>query len=87
MYHGYKFNEETPVVQKAIAAVKRVDRNPELVASGGGSDGNVFNGYNVPSVNFAIGYEEIHTKSERMPIAELNKAAELVLAVIAEVQE
>lgn len=85
MYHGYKFNEETPVVQKAIAAVKRVDRNPELVASGGGSDGNVFNGYNVPSVNFAIGYEEIHTKSERMPIAELNKAAELVLAVIAEV--
>ncbi|WP_409178570.1 M20/M25/M40 family metallo-hydrolase [Brevibacillus fortis] len=87
MYHGYKFNEETPVVQKAIAAVKRVERNPELVASGGGSDGNVFNGYNVPSVNFAIGYEEIHTKNERMPIAELNKAAELVLAVIAEVQE
>ncbi|MBG9568787.1 hypothetical protein ABE38_26380 [Brevibacillus agri] len=87
MYHGYKFNEETPVVQKAIGAVKRIDRNPELVASGGGSDGNVFNGYNIPSVNFAIGYEEIHTKNERMPIAELNKAAELVLAIIAEVQE
>ncbi|GIO06977.1 hypothetical protein J31TS6_30050 [Brevibacillus reuszeri] len=87
MYHGYKYDEETPVVKKAIAAVKRVERNPELVASGGGSDGNVFNGYNIPSVNFAIGYEEIHTKNERMPIAELNKAAELVLAIIAEVQE
>lgn len=87
MYHGYKYDEETPVVKKAIAAVKRVERNPELVASGGGSDGNVFNGYNIPSVNFAIGYEEIHTKNERMPISELNKAAELVLAIIAEVQE
>ena len=87
MYHGFKFTEETPVVQKAIRAVKRIGRTPELVASGGGSDGNVFNGYNVPSVNFSIGYEEIHTKNERMPISELNKAAELVLAVIQEVQE
>jgi len=67
--------------------VKRIGRNPELVSSGGGSDGNVFNGYNIPSVNFAIGYEDIHTKNERMPIAELNKASELVLAVIAEVLE
>jgi tripeptide aminopeptidase len=87
MYHGYKYDESTPVVEKAIAAVKRIERNPELVASGGGSDGNVFNGYNVPSVNFAIGYEEIHTKNERMPISELNKAAELVLAIISVVQE
>jgi len=87
MYHGYKYNEDTPVVKKAINAVKRVGREPDLVSSGGGSDGNVFNGYGVPSVNFGIGYEEIHTKNERMPIAELYKAAELVLAIIEEVLE
>lgn len=87
MYHGYKYSKDTPVVQKAIAAVKRVDRQPDLVSSGGGSDGNVFNGYGIPSVNFGIGYEEIHTKNERMPIAELYKASELVLAIIAEVLE
>lgn len=87
MYHGYKYDEATPVVAKAINAVKRVGRTPEMVKSGGGSDGNIFNGYGVPSVNLAIGYEEIHTKSERMPIEELNKAAELVTAIIQEVLE
>lgn len=87
MYHGYKFSEDTPVLQKAIAAVKRVDREPDIVSSGGGSDGNIFNGFGIPSVNFGIGYQEIHTTNERMPIEELNKAAELVLAVIAEVLE
>ncbi len=84
MYSGYKFNEDTPVLQKAIAAVKRVGREPKLTSSGGGSDGNVFNGHGIPSVNFGIGYEDIHTTNERMPIEELNKAAELVLAIIAE---
>ncbi len=87
MYHGYKYDQETPVVAKAINAVKRVGRTPEMVKSGGGSDGNIFNGYGVPSVNLAIGYEEIHTKSERMPIEELNKSAELVTAIIQEVLE
>lgn len=87
MYHGYKYNEETPVVKKAIGAIKRVGREPKLEKSGGGSDGNVFNGYGIPSVNFGIGYQEIHTKNERMPLEELYKASELVLAVIAEVLE
>jgi tripeptide aminopeptidase len=87
MYHGFKYNEETPVVKKAIAAIKRVGREPKLEKSGGGSDGNVFNGYGIPSVNFGIGYEEIHTKNERMPLEELYKASELVLAIIEEVLE
>ncbi len=85
MYHGYKFDENTPVVQKAINAIKRVGREPKLEKSGGGSDGNVFNGYGIPTVNFGIGYEEIHTTNERMPIEELYKAAELALAVVEEV--
>ncbi|GAA4709633.1 M20/M25/M40 family metallo-hydrolase [Brevibacillus fulvus] len=87
MYHGYKYDSETPVVKKAIEAVKRVGREPKLEKSGGGSDGNVFNGYGIPSVNLGIGYEEIHTKNERMPIEELYKASELALAIIAEVLE
>lgn len=87
MYHGFKFDESEPVVQKAIAAIRRVGRDPLLEKSGGGSDGNVFNGFGIPTVNFGIGYEEIHTTSERMPIEELNKAAELVVAVVAECLE
>jgi len=84
MYHGYKFDEQTPVVAKAMAAVRRVGREPKLVSSGGGSDGNVFNGFGIPTVNFGIGYEQIHTTNERMPLEELYKASELVLALVDE---
>ncbi|UFJ42878.1 M20/M25/M40 family metallo-hydrolase [Brevibacillus humidisoli] len=84
MYHGFKFDENTPVVAKAIAAVKRIGREPKLGSSGGGSDGNVFNGFGIPTVNFGIGYEQIHTTNERMPLEELYKASELVLALVEE---
>jgi tripeptide aminopeptidase len=50
--------------------------------SGGGSDGNIFNGHGVPTVVLNVGYEEIHTVSERMPILELEKLAEMTIAII-----
>ena len=82
MYPGFKFGEADLVTQKAIAAVKKVGREPRLLASGGGSDANVVAGFGIPTVNLAIGYEEIHTTNEKMPIEELNKAAELVVALV-----
>lgn len=82
MYPGFKFGEEHLVTQKAMEAVKRVGRSPRLLSSGGGSDANVVAGFGIPTVNMAIGYEEIHTTNERMPIEELNKAAELVVALV-----
>jgi tripeptide aminopeptidase len=82
MYPAFKFDESDTVVQKAMAAVKKVGRTPNLLASGGGSDANVIAGYGIPTVNLGIGYEDIHTTNERMPIGELEKTAELVLALI-----
>ncbi|WP_107727599.1 M20/M25/M40 family metallo-hydrolase [Desmospora activa] len=84
MYPAYKYEESDLVVQKAMAAVKRVGREPRLLASGGGSDANVIAGHGIPTVNLAIGYEEIHTTNERMPLTELYKAGELVVALIEE---
>lgn len=82
MYPGYKFTSEDKVVQLAAEAVKNIGRTPELQSSGGGSDANVFAGFGIPTINLAIGYEQIHTVNERIPITELNKAAELVYAII-----
>ncbi|MDR6224589.1 M20/M25/M40 family metallo-hydrolase [Desmospora profundinema] len=84
MYPAYKYGEADTVVQKAVAAVKRVKREPSLLASGGGSDANVIAGHGIPTVNLGIGYEAIHTTNERMPLEELYKAAELVVALIEE---
>ncbi|MBB4825656.1 tripeptide aminopeptidase [Sporosarcina luteola] len=82
MYPGFRFDEDAEVVQTAIQAIKNVGRTPELMTSGGGSDGNVFNGAGVPTVTLSVGYEEIHTKNERMPVEELNKLTELLVEIV-----
>lgn len=85
MYPGFKFSEEEKVVQIARKAAEKIGRSCELLKSGGGSDANIFAGFGIPTVNLAVGYEEIHTTNEKMPIEELNKLAEMVLAIIEEV--
>jgi tripeptide aminopeptidase len=82
MYPGFKFGEGDQVVEIARKAAAAIGRSCELQHSGGGSDANVIAGFNIPTVNLAVGYEEIHTTNERMPIEELNKLAEMTLAII-----
>lgn len=85
MYPGFKYGEGDHVVEVAKKAAAKIGRPSELLNSGGGSDANVIAGFGVPTVNLAVGYEEIHTTNEKMPIEELNKLAEMVIAIIEEV--
>lgn len=85
MYPGFKFGEGDLVVELAKKAAAKIGRSSDLLHSGGGSDANVIAGFGVPTVNLAVGYEEIHTTNERMPIEELEKLAEMVIALIEEV--
>lgn len=54
------------------------------MTSGGGSDGNIFNGLGIPTVTLSVGYEEIHTTSERIPVEELEKLAEWLVEIVKE---
>ncbi len=85
MYPGFKYDHGDHVVEVAKKAAAKIGREPKLQHSGGGSDANVIAGHGIPTVNLAVGYEDIHTTSEKMPIAELNKLGEMVLAIIEEV--
>ncbi|QDP40540.1 M20/M25/M40 family metallo-hydrolase [Radiobacillus deserti] len=87
MYPGYKRGPEDLVVQTAQKAAKKIGRESQLLKSGGGSDANVIAGHGIPTVNLAVGYEEIHTTNEKMPISELVKMAELIVAITQEVQK
>jgi tripeptide aminopeptidase len=82
MYPGFKHGEGDYVVEIAKRAVKKIGRKPALKQSGGGSDANIFAGHGIPTINLSIGYEEIHTTNEKMPIAELVKTAELVISIV-----
>lgn len=84
MYPGFKHSDGDHVVELAKRAVQKIGRNPELKKSGGGSDANIIAGHGIPTVNLSVGYEEIHTTNEKMPIEELVKLAELVVAIVEE---
>src|SRR5699024_3021974 len=85
MYPGFKQKRGDQVVEIAREAAKAIGRDSQLLRSGGGSDANVISSFGIPTVNLAVGYEEIHTTNERMPIEELIKITELVIAIVQEV--
>ncbi|TYR82493.1 M20/M25/M40 family metallo-hydrolase [Priestia megaterium] len=85
MYPGFKFGEGDHVVEIAKKAIASIDRPSRLLQSGGGSDANVIAGFNIPTVNLAVGYEDIHTTSEKIPVEELVKTAELVVSIVKQV--
>lgn len=82
MYPGFRVTEDDKVVQVAIAAAKNIDRTPQLGISGGGSDANVIAGFGIPTVNLSVGYEDIHTTNERMPVEELEKLADYLVEIV-----
>ncbi|HSP23370.1 MAG TPA: M20/M25/M40 family metallo-hydrolase [Planococcus sp. (in: firmicutes)] len=84
MYPGFHFTETEPVVEIAKKAAANIGRPSPVLTSGGGSDANIFNGFGIPTVNLCVGYEEIHTKNERIPVEELEKLAELLVEIVKE---
>ncbi|HLS08548.1 M20/M25/M40 family metallo-hydrolase, partial [Lentibacillus sp.] len=84
MYPGFHQEADDEVVEVARAAAKSIGRESNLQKSGGGSDANVISGLGIPTVNLAVGYEEIHTTNERIPVDELVKITELVTAIVQE---
>ncbi|GAB3052388.1 M20/M25/M40 family metallo-hydrolase [Virgibacillus ainsalahensis] len=85
MYPGFNQKAGDQVVEVARLAAKTIGRDSKLLKSGGGSDANIIAGSGIPTVNLAVGYEEIHTTNERIHIDELIKITELVTAIIDEV--
>jgi len=84
MYPGFKQKAGDEVVEVARNAAKAIGRESKLLESGGGSDANVIAGFGIPTVNLAVGYEEIHTTNERIAVEDLVKVTELVTAIIQE---
>ncbi|WP_245997971.1 M20/M25/M40 family metallo-hydrolase [Aquisalibacillus elongatus] len=87
MYPGYKHKAGDQVVEVARKAASKIGRESELKKSGGGSDANIFAGLGIPTVNLCVGYENIHTTNERMPVDELVKISEFVTSIIIEAKE
>ncbi|XEC92829.1 M20/M25/M40 family metallo-hydrolase [Paenibacillus tarimensis] len=84
IYPAYRYSDGDPVVELAKKAIAAIGCTPATFHSGGGSDANIFNGFGIPTVNLAVGYEHIHTTKEQTKVEDLSKTARLVLEIISE---
>lgn len=82
MYLGFLISEEETALRIARKAAAALDLSGDTFVSGGGSDANVLNGYGIPTVNLAIGYENIHTTEEKIKTDDIVKAAEFALEIV-----
>lgn len=87
MYPGYDRQKNDKVVKTAMNAASKLGHESKLLKSGGGSDANIISGLGIPTVNLAVGYEDIHTTNERIAVSNLTGITELVTEIVKEVAE
>jgi tripeptide aminopeptidase len=83
-YNSFRLTKADYVVQLAVKAAKAMGLEPQIESTGGGSDANIINGYGIPSVILGMGYTNVHTTDEAIPIDQLEAAAQYVLQLIKE---
>lgn len=82
-YGSYKLGPDDAVVRLASAALRRIGLEPRLLASGGGTDGNIFTTKGIEAVVVGLGGEHFHTKQETLSIPNMLDAARFCEAVLA----
>lgn len=85
-YSEVNLSKDAEIVKLVDAAIKRAGLETRLESTGGGSDTNIMSGKGLQAVTLAIGMTNVHTTSESIAIKDMEKAAELVAAIIQEVK-
>ena len=81
-YRAYNLSEGDPVIAIAQQAARRAGFEPDLRTSGGGSDGNIFNGFGVPTTVLATGMQQIHTHDEFCSISDMVSDAHWIIEIV-----
>jgi tripeptide aminopeptidase len=81
-YRTYDLRESDAVLRIATQAARAAGLTPSLRASGGGSDGNNFNGYGIPTTVLSCGMEKIHTHDEFCTVSGMVQDARWCLEIV-----
>jgi tripeptide aminopeptidase len=82
LFRGYRLPRSALPVQAAAKALEALGVEPRCVASGGGSDANVFVARGLPVLNVANGTERNHEPGESVTVAALETALDLALGIV-----
>jgi tripeptide aminopeptidase len=79
---GYGFEPDAPLIRRAESAIRSVGIEPWQSTTCGGSDANELNAKGLPTAVISVGYLDIHTNKESMPLDELERLAEVCGALL-----
>ena len=74
-FEHYEFGEEDPTYRRVSRALEVIGLQPQMKASGGGTDGNIFRQRGITSVVVGMADNGMHTVREHVRISELVEAA------------
>lgn len=83
-YQAFNLSPESPVVALASGAIRRLGLEPEIAATGGGSDANEFNVKGLPSAVLGTAMTAPHTLQEHIAVSDLVLLSRLVVELMAE---
>ena len=81
-YRTFHLTESDPVMRIAATAARALGLEASLRPSGGGSDGNIFNGYGFPTTVLACGMQAIHTHDEFCTLSDMVIDTNWVLEIV-----
>lgn len=85
-YPAFTIEKSAPIAKLVTHAIEGLGLTANLTSTGGGSDTNILNGNGIAAVTLAIGMNNVHTNSENIAVDDIVKSAELVAAIIQQVQ-
>lgn len=75
---------ESRVICEIRDAAQSIAMDLDLVAAGGGSDANIFNGYGLPTAIVATGMTNVHSTREQVKLQDMVDVTRLILALLTE---
>lgn len=84
VYHNFLIEYNSPVVQLASNACKKINIEPVIKEIGSGSDANIFNYNGISTVILGTGFKKTHSQEESISFSELEAISNLIVNIIKE---
>jgi tripeptide aminopeptidase len=81
-YGGYQFNDDSPMIRIASAAIREAGLEPTPLKYAGGSDANVLNKNGIPMLNLGVGFKNAHSFQEYIAVEDLVTTARIGLNIV-----